>query len=112
MTIKTNVAANSVLITTADTVLLNSGADERKAISFASLHEQTGQAETVELFLSATAVSAATDRIGKVSFSPNNTKDPLSMHLVVEAGKFLIAKGSNGSRVKSNISYTLYDGGD
>ena len=112
MTIKTNVAANSVSILATDTILLNSSADERKAISFASLHELTGLSETVELFISADSTSESGERLDKVSFGPNNTKNPLSMLLTVQGGSYLIGKATNGARVECNISYTLYDGSD
>ncbi len=109
MTIQSNVTANGVLVLVTDTTLLNPTTG-RAAITFASMHEQTGGAETVELFLSADATSAAGERIDEVGFAANETKQPVSMLLTVPDGQFLIAKGTTGSLVKVNISYTQYTG--
>lgn len=112
MAIKTNNDANGVLILITDTTLLTSSASERRAVTFASLHEQTGAAETVELFISTDSSSAAGERLDIINFAPNDTKNPLSMLITIPAGSFLIGKGTTGSLVECNISYTLYNGDD
>ncbi len=113
MTIKVGNAANGLEIAATDTTLLSSDALERKVISSATLHEQTGAAETVELFLSADATSAAGERIDILKFSPDETKNPVSLfNRAIPASTFLVAKATTGVRVECNITFTLYNGDD
>ncbi len=109
MTIKSNNTAN-VLILVTDTTLLNP-ITGRASITFASLHEQTGAQETLELFLSTDATSASGERIDKLVFAADETQSPISLAgLTIPSGSFLIAKGTAGSLVKADISYTQYTG--
>lgn len=112
MGIKTNISNNSTVIGTGDTVLLSSSALERKAITFCSFHEQTGAGESVELFISTDATSVAGERVDKLVFSPNETKNPISALLSIPANSFLLGKATAGAQVEVNISFTLYDGTD
>lgn len=109
MSIKSNNPAN-VLILITDTTLLNPTTG-RASITFASLHEQTGAAETVELFVSADETSAAGERIETVVLAANETKSPISLAgLTIPSGNYLIGKGTTGSLVKADLSYTQYSG--
>ena len=99
-----------ILILGTDTTLLNP-TDGRAVITFGSLHEQTGAAETLELFVSTTSASAAGKRIDRVVFSANETIDPISLSgLGIPSGSYLIGKATTGSLVKSQITYTQYTG--
>lgn len=98
-----------ILIT--DTTLLNPTTG-RASITFASLHEQTGAQETLELFVSTDSSSAAGERIDKLVFAADETQNPTSLAgLTIPSGSFLIAKGTAGSLVKADLSYTQYTGG-
>ena len=109
MSIKSNNSAN-VLILVTDTTLLNPTAG-RASITFASLHEQTGVQETLELFVSTDATSAAGERIDKLVFAGDETINPTSLAgLTIPSGSYLIAKGTTGSLVKADLSYTQYTG--
>ncbi len=112
MGIKTNNAVNGVLILITDTTLLNAASDERYAVTFGNLHEQTGAAETVELYISTDSSSAVGERFDTLKFAPNETKNPVSILISIPAGSYLIAKGLVGSLVECNLSYTLYNGDD
>ena len=109
MAIKSNNSAN-VLILITDTTLLTP-TEGRASITFASLHEQTGAQETLELFVSTDASSAAGERIDKLVFAANETISPTSLAgLSIPSGSYLIAKGTTGSLVKADLSYTQYTG--
>ncbi len=107
--IKTNQAANGIVIGSGDTTLLNPTAG-RGAVTFASLHEQTGATETIELFISPDATSAAGERLDTIIFAADETLQPASMLLTVPSGFFLIGKATTGGLVESNISFTQYSG--
>jgi len=110
MPIKSNNAANSVLVLITDTTLLHPTTG-RATITFASLHEQTGADETVELFISTDSSSAAGERLDKFIMAADETVSPTSLAgLTIASGSYLIAKGTTGSLVESNISYTQYSG--
>jgi len=109
MTIKGGNTAN-VLILVTDTTLLNPTTG-RAVITFASLHEQTGAEETLELFISTDASSAAGERIDKLIFPANETQSPTSLAgLSIPSGSYLIGKGTTGSLVKADLTYTQYTG--
>ena len=109
MAIKGNQTANSVLVLSTDTTLLHPTTG-RAAITFASLHEQTGAQETVEFFISPDATSAAGERLEKVVFAANETIQPIALLLTIPDDSYLIAKGTTGSLVECNLSYTQYTG--
>lgn len=109
MAIKGNQSANGILIGTGDTTLLHPTTG-RASVTFASLHEQTGAQETVELFLSSDETSAAGERIDIIIFAANETRQPISMLVTVPDGFYLIAKSTSGGRVEANISFTQYTG--
>ena len=109
MAIKSNNAANGLIIAATDTTLLNP-ITGRAAITFASLHEQTGSSETIELFISPDSSSAAGERLDEIVFAANETIQPVSMLITVPDGNFLIAKATTGARVEANISFTQYTG--
>jgi len=109
MAIKSNNAAN-VLVLVTDTTLLNPTTG-RASITFASLHEQTGAQETIELFVSTDASSATGERVDKLIFAADETISPTSLAgLTIPSGSYLIAKGTTGSLVKADLSYTQYSG--
>ena len=109
MAIKGNNAVTGVLILNTDTTLLNPTTG-RAAVTFASLHEQTGAEETIELFISSDASSAAGERIDKIVLAANETTQPVSMLLTIPDDFFLIAKATTGSRVECNLTFTQYTG--
>ena len=109
MSIKSNNVAN-VLVLVTDTTLLNP-ITGRASITFGSLHEQTGAQETIELFVSTDSSSAAGERIDKIVFAADETINPTSLAgLTIPSGSYLIAKGTTGSLVKADLSYTQYTG--
>ena len=75
------------------------------------MHEQTGAQETIELFVSTDSSSAAGERIDKIVFAADETINPTSLAgLTIPSGSYLIAKGTTGSLVKADLSYTQYTG--
>ena len=111
MAITTGNSSNGVLVLITDTTLVTAAADTRRVITFASLHEQTGAAETVELFVSTDSSSAAGERLDKLVFAANETIQPASLFgLSIPAGSYIIGKGTTGSLVECNITTTLYTG--
>ena len=110
MSIKTNQTTDLILIGSSDTTLLNP-TQGRAGISFGSLHEQTGAAETVELFVSTDGTSAAGERIDTLTFAADETKNPISMTgRAIKQNQFLLAKATTGNLVSATVSYTQYSG--
>ena len=109
MAIKGNNSANGLLILSTDTVLLNP-VTGRANVTFASLHEQTGNSETLELFISPDATSVSGERLEKIIFAADETIQPISMLITIPDGQYLLAKATTGSRVECNLSYTQYTG--
>ena len=98
-----------VLILVTDTTLLHPTAG-RAFVSVASLHEQTAAVETLELFISTDATSAAGERIDLLTFAASETKSPGSLIRGIPSGYYLIGKATNGSRVMASLTYTQYSG--
>lgn len=98
-----------VVIGSGDTTILNP-TDGRALITSATVHEQTGATETLELFISADASSAAAERIDSLSFSAGETQAPLSLIRAVPSGQYLIGNAGTGSQVMVSITYTQYSG--
>lgn len=100
---------SDVLILSTDTILLNPTTG-RAEIYAATLHEQTGAQETVELFISANSASAAGERIQKIVLAANEIEYPISLIRSVPSGYYLIAKAATGSRVFASLTYKQYTG--
>jgi len=101
---------STVLVLSTDTTLLNPTTG-RAVITSAVLHEQTGAAETVELFISANSASAAGERIDRIVLAANETNMPLALGgLAVPSGYYLIGKATTGSLAMMSITYTQYTG--
>ena len=97
-------------VNSSDTTLLNPTSG-RAMITFAILHEQTGNAETVELFISTGATSSAGERIDDLTFAAKESQTPISLAgLAIPSGSFLIAKGGTGGRVFADLTYTQFSG--
>jgi len=98
-----------VLITSSDTTIINP-TNGRILITSATIHEQTSAAETLELFVSTDATSAAGERIETITFSANEIKTPTSLIRGIPVSNYLIGNATNGSRVMVSITYTTYTG--
>lgn len=99
-----------VLITSSDTTIINPTTG-RIVISSGLLTEQTGNAETLELFISTDASSAAGERLEKLVFAADEPLDPISLpDRGIPSGSFLIGKATTGNRVKAYITYTQFTG--
>lgn len=110
MAITTGNATNGIAIAATDTTILTAATATRVSITFASFHEQTGVAETVELFVSTDSSSAAGERLDKLIFAANETIQPVSALIALPAGSFLIGKATTGAVVECNLQFTLYTG--
>ncbi len=109
MTISSAQSSN-VAVGSGDTTLLNPTSG-RAMITLGSLHEQTGNTETVDLYISSDATSAAGERIDSLSFAANETKVPSSLQgMAVPSGYYLIGNAGTGARVMASITYTQYSG--
>jgi hypothetical protein len=99
-----------VIVLSTDTTLINP-TDGRILITNCTMHEQTGNAETVEIFSSADATSAAAERIDNLSFSASETKYQNALNgKAVDSGAYLIGKATTGNRVMVSITYTQFSG--
>ena len=102
--------SNDELVLSTDTVLLHPTTG-RAVITSAILSEQTGAQETIELFVSSDASSAAAERIEKLILTADETIDPISLpDRSIPDGSYLLAKGGTGSLVTAYITYTQYTG--
>ena len=99
-----------VLIAATDTTLINPTLG-RIVITSAILSEQSGAEETIELFISTSAVSAGSKRLGEVVLPADDTQDPIELaDRGVPSGSYLIGKGAAGGLVTAYITYTQYTG--
>lgn len=99
-----------VLVLSTDTTLLNP-TDGRAFITNCTMHEQTANADTVEIFSSTDATSAAGERIDKLVFASEETKYQNALNSKgVASGSYIIGKATTGSRVMVSITYTQYSG--
>ena len=113
MTIKTDIET-SVLIGDTDTTVLNPTLG-RASIQKAELHNNTASTTTiVELFKSADAVSAASERIGYFTIEGQKSQWISEGVTVIPEGEYLLAKADsgNGNNVRIDIIYKLLTGTD
>ena len=111
MSIKGNNTSGLIPATAADFTILQNTTTTRWAVTQIHLHEQVGTGDTVALFKSADAVSAAGERIDQVVLGANETKDSLATTTVLEAGEFLVGNAVTGALASVEAIYTIYDGG-
>lgn len=110
MSIKGNNTSGLISATAADFTILENTTTSRWAVTIINLHEHSGVGDTVDLFISADAVSASTERIDQLVLGANETKSSLFTTAVLEAGEFLLGNAVTGALVNVEAIYTAYSG--
>ncbi len=110
MSIKGNNSSGLVAIPSGDVTILQNITTTRWAVTAIHVHDQLGVGDTVELFVSADATSAAGERIDKLVLGVDETKDAAFVPVVLQAGEFLLGNGLAGGQLVVEAIYTIYDG--
>jgi len=110
MSIKGNNTSGLIAATAADFTILQNTTSGRWAVTIINLHDQLGAGDTVDLFVSADAVSAAAERIDNVVLAANETQSSAFTTVVLSAGQFLLGNAVTGGQVAVEAIYTTYDG--
>lgn len=110
MGIKGNNSSGLVSATAVDFTILQNTTSTRWAVTTIELHDHSGSGDTVELFKSADAVSAATERIDNIVLGANDTIQALFVPVILEAGEYLLGNAATGGNVNVEAVYTTYDG--
>jgi len=110
MSIKGNNTSGLIPATAADFTILQNSTTTRWAVTIINLHDQLGAGDTVELFVSADASSAAAERIDNVVVAPNATEPAEFTTVVLSSGQFLLGNAATGGQVVVEAIYTTYDG--
>jgi len=111
MSVKGNNTSGLISALVTDTTILqNTSTSDRWAVTSISLHEFGGTGDTVELFVSNDATSAAAERVDNIVLAANETEKAIFPTLVLAAGQFLLANALTGSLVNVEAIYTIYSG--
>lgn len=110
MALKSDNSSGLISVANADTTILNNTTEGRWVVKQISLHDYNSGGDTVELFLSSDATSAAGERIDRIVLGANETKPGLFVPFNIPAGSYLIAKATTGSRINVEAIYTSRDG--
>ena len=108
MSIKGNNSSGLITVPSADITVLNNNTGTRWSVSSVNLHEFGGTGDTVELFKSADASSAAGERIDEIVLLADETKPSLFAPFNLGPGEFLLAKGLAGALVNVEALYIVY----
>lgn len=111
MSIKGNNTSGLISATAADFTILQNTTTTRWAVTQIHLHEHGGAGDTVELFKSANATSAANERIDNIVLAADETESSTFTTFVLEAGEFLLGNAITGALVNVEAIYTTYTGG-
>lgn len=110
MAVKGNNGSGLIAATAADFTILSNTTTGRWAVTAINLHEQLGVGDTVALYVSADATSAAAERIDNLALAPNETKSSFFTPVVLSPGQFLLGNAVTGGQVAVEAIYTAYDG--
>ena len=110
MAIKGNKSSGIIDATAADFTILQNTSSNRWAVTQIHLHADTAVGDTVELFSSPDATSAAGVRIDRVVMAGDDTQDALFVTTILEAGRFLVGNATAGALVNVEAIYTIYTG--
>lgn len=108
MSIKGNNSSGLIAVPIGDITVLNNTTLTRWSVSSINLHEFGGTGDTVELFKSVDATSAAGERIDKIVLAVDETKPSLFVPFNLAPGEFLIANGLVGALVNVEALYIAY----
>jgi len=108
MSIKGNNSSGLITVPAGDITILNNNTTTRWSISSINLHEFGATGDTIELFKSADAVSAAGERIDKIVLAADETKPSLFAPFNLAPGQFLLANGLVGALVNVEALYIAY----
>ena len=106
MSIKTGNALNIEPISAAGSVLLTAAAGTRIVVTYAAMHEQLGNVETIQLFVSESVTGTVTERIDKLTFEADEFKYVTAALIAIPGGSSLTAIGSTGNAVAVTLVYT------
>lgn len=111
MTIKTN--NSSGVVTSggagADFTILQNNTSGRWAVTIINIHD-IGGGDTLNLFVSNDATSAAGERIDQVVLAANETKPSLFTTVVLSPGQFLLGNAIGANLLNIEAIYIAYDG--
>lgn len=112
MAIKGNQSTALIAATAADFTIFQNTTSGRVAFTQIHLHEFGNTGDTVELFRSADATSAAGERIDQVVLAANESEFSSAATVVIEPGEFLVGNAVTGALVNVQGIYTQYSGSD
>lgn len=110
MSIKGNNTSGLISAIAADFTILENTTNTRWAVTQIHLHEHGGVGDTVELFKSSNAASAAGERIDNIVLAADETESSAFTTVVLEAGEFLLGNALAGALVNVEAIYTTYTG--
>ena len=110
MTIKADNSSGLIAVGSTDTTVLNNTSNGRWTVKSISLHDHSGSGDTVDLFKSSDATSAAAERIDQIVLAANETKQVVFVPVEIPSGYYLIANATTGARVNTEAVYTARDG--
>ncbi len=110
MSIKGNNSSGLVSATAADFTILENTSNSRWTVNIINLHEHGGVGDTVDLFKSPDATSAAGERIDQVVLAANDTIPSLFTPVNLAPGEFLLGNAVTGALVNVEAIYTAYSG--
>jgi hypothetical protein len=110
MAIKGNNSSGLISVPAGDVMVLQNTTTTRQTVTAINLHEYGNTGDTIEIFKSADAVSAAAERIDEVVLAANDTVQSLFTPVNLAAGEFLLANGATGGLVNIEAIYTAYTG--
>ena len=110
MSIKGNNSSGVISATAADFTILQNTSTTRWVVTSINLHDHASTGDTIELFVSTDAVSAAAERIDEIVVAVDETKPGIFIPIVLAAGQFLVGNATTGAVVNLEAVYTIYSG--
>lgn len=110
MSIRRNNSSGVISVAITDTTILQNTSQGRWTVSNLKAHDYGNTGDTVEIFISDDASSAAGERVDLIVLAPNETKQSLFAPFNVESGMFLIANALVGDLLNVEAIYTTHTG--
>lgn len=110
MSVKGNNSSGLIAVPAGDVTVLQNTTTTRWAVESVNLHAISAVGDTVDLFKSANATSAAAERIDRLVLAGDDTPSSLFTPFNLAPGEFLIANAVTGALVNIEAIYTAYTG--
>jgi len=110
MSIKGNNSSGLKAVGVSDTTILQNTTSTRWVVTSINLHDQFGNGDTIELFVSADSSSASAERIDKIVLAVDETKSSSFTPVALQAGEFLLGNAVTGGEASAEAIYIAYTG--